>query len=160
MIATGIARHQPGERGPLRLPFSRRRGRHGWPAAHKLKREYVRRSVSVQNYMLTKKSGKIWANCSCTTDPWPTFTLSRWKYCCCFIYCFFWKCPDNFSIWLHGLQHFRLSMHRDTKSPKARMKHLTWHDTVCPSATPGSDERSLDKDASDWRTLGSNQPQR
>jgi len=92
------------------------------------------------------------------TDPWPYFHIITMEIL--LLLYLFWKCPDNFSIWLHGLQHFRLSMHRDTKSPKARMKHLTWHDTVCPSATPGSDERSLDKDASDWRTLGSNQPQR
>jgi len=158
MIATGIARHQPGERGPLRPPFSRRRGRHGWPAAHKLKREYVRRSVSVQNYMLTKKKWKNLSQLFLHHRPMTYFHIITMEIL--LLLYLFWKCPDNFSIWLHGLQHFRLSMHRDTKSPKARMKHLTWHDTVCPSATPGSDERSLDKDASDWRTLGSNQPQR
>jgi len=159
MIATGIARHQPGERGPLRLPFSRRRGRHGWPAAHKLKREYVRRLVSVQNYMLTKKKVEKFEP---TVPAPPTHDLLSHYHDGNIAAALFIVSFGNVqtTTCLHGLQHFRLSMHRDTKSPKARMKHLTWHDTVCPSATPGSDERSLDKDASDWRTLGSNQPQR
>jgi hypothetical protein len=54
----------------------------------KLKREYVRRSVGSKLHV-DKKCGNIRANCYCTTDLWPTFTLSRWKYCCCFIYCSF-----------------------------------------------------------------------